>query len=187
MASTQSGDVKHIWVVGGPAGSGKSTVGHHLAEELSIPYIEGDDFHPQANKDKMGSGIPLDDQDRWDWLITLRDEAVKQLHSSNSSVIVTCSALKRKYRDVIRIASYGHPSVQVHFIYLKVDEATLQKRVAARVGHYMKENMVQSQLDQLEAPGDDERDVLTVDVTNVDRETVKANALSLVKRRLQQS
>ncbi|RMD40831.1 hypothetical protein DV735_g4289, partial [Chaetothyriales sp. CBS 134920] len=137
----------------------------------------------------MGSGIPLDDQDRWDWLITLRDEAVKQLQQqqppSNSSVVVTCSSLKRKYRDVIRIASYGRPWIRVHFIYLKVDEATLQKRVAARVGHYMKENMVQSQLEQLEEPGDDERDVLTVDVTT-DRESVKANALNLVKRKLEE-
>ncbi|RMZ80457.1 hypothetical protein DV737_g2970, partial [Chaetothyriales sp. CBS 132003] len=183
MTTSQRDHVEHIWIVGGPAGSGKSTVAQYLAEQLSIPYIEGDDFHSKANKDKMGAGIPLDDQDRWDWLIALRNEALKQLHSSNS-VVVTCSALKRKYRDVIRIANYDHPSVQVHFIYLKVDEATLQSRVAARVGHYMKENMVHSQLDELEEP-DNESDVLIVDVTR-DKESVKATALSLVKTKLKE-
>lgn len=131
----------------------------------------------------MAAGIPLNDNDRWDWLITLRNEAIKYLHSSNS-VIVTCSALKRKYRDVIRVANYEHPSVQVHFVYLKVDEDTLQKRVAARVGHYMKESMVHSQMSALEEP-DDENDVLKIDVTD-DKETVRNNALTLVTEKLKE-
>ena len=131
----------------------------------------------------MGAGMPLNDNDRWDWLITLRNEAIQYLHSSNS-VIVTCSALKRKYRDVIRVANYEHPSVQVHFVYLKVDEETLQKRVAARVGHYMKENMVHSQMSTLEEP-DDENDVLKIDVTE-DKEKVKGSALTLVTSKLKE-
>src|ERR1700761_8874220 len=126
----------------------------------------------------MGKNIPLTDADRWDWLITLREEAIKKLRTSNS-VIVTCSALKHKYRDVIRVANYEHPSVQVHFVYLKVDESTLQARVAARVGHYMKETMVHSQMTTLEEPEEDQEwDVLPIDVTN-DQETVKKDAMEV--------
>ena len=133
----------------------------------------------------MGAGQPLTDADRWDWLITLREEAIKHLRTSNA-VIVTCSALKHKYRDVIRVANYEHPSVQVHFVYLKVDEATLQKRVAARVGHYMKEGMVHSQMTTLEEPEEDlEWDVLQVDVRE-DKESVKMHALDLVQKKLKE-
>ncbi|KIW82628.1 hypothetical protein Z517_05655 [Fonsecaea pedrosoi CBS 271.37] len=177
--------LEHIWIITGPAGCGKTTVAQHLAAELSLPYIEGDDYHPTANKQKMASGIPLTDADRWDWLITLREEAIKRLQTSNS-VIVTCSALKRKYRDVIRVANYDHPSVQVHFIYLKVDEVTLQARVAARVGHYMKEGMVHSQMATLEEPEEElEWDVMQVDVRE-DKELVKRHALELVQRKLKE-
>ncbi|ETI22032.1 hypothetical protein G647_06102 [Cladophialophora carrionii CBS 160.54] len=176
---------EHIWIITGPAGCGKTTVAQHLATELSLPYIEGDDYHPTANKEKMASGTPLTDADRWDWLITLREAAIKKLQTSNS-VIVTCSALKRKYRDVIRVANYEHPSVQVHFVYLKVDESTLQARVAARVGHYMKENMVHSQMTTLEEPEEDlEWDVLQVDVRE-DKEMVKRHALELVQAKLKE-
>lgn len=181
----QPDHVEHIWIVTGPAGCGKTTVAQYLAKELSWPYVEGDDYHSAANKQKMASGIPLADADRWDWLITLREEAIRRLQTSNS-VIVTCSALKRKYRDVIRVANYEHPSVQVHFIYLKVDEATLQKRVAEREGHYMKEGMVHSQMEALEEPEEElEWDVLQVDTRN-DKETVQKNAVDLVKRKLRE-
>jgi gluconokinase len=173
--------IEHIWIITGPAGCGKTTVAKYLAKELSLPYVEGDDFHSASNKEKMGKNIPLTDADRWDWLITLREEAIKRLQSSNS-VIVTCSALKHKYRDVIRVANYEHPTVQIHFIYLRVDERTLQQRVAARVGHYMKEGMVHSQMAALEEP-DEEWDVLAVDVRN-DKEQVQRNALEVVKRKL---
>lgn len=133
----------------------------------------------------MSAGIPLTDADRWDWLITLREEAIKQLQHANG-VIVTCSALKHKYRDVIRVANYEHPSVQIHFIYLKVDESTLQKRVAERVGHYMKEGMVHSQMVTLEEPEEDQEwDVLPVDV-RADKETVQRNALEAVKKKLKE-
>ena len=145
----------------------------------------GSQFHPVANKQKMASGIPLTDADRWDWLITVRNEAIKRLQHSNG-VIVTCSALKHKYRDVIRVANYEHPSVQVHFVYLKVDESTLQKRVASRVGHYMKEGMVHSQMAALEEPEEDQEwDVLPVDVRE-DKESVKKHALEVVQQKLKE-
>ncbi|KAK6843154.1 glucokinase [Apiospora arundinis] len=94
----------HIWLVTGPAGCGKSTVAQQIAETLSVPYIEGDEFHPPANVEKMRNGIPLTDADRWDWLTLLREESLRQLSKGNESVVLTCSALKRKYRDVIRVA-----------------------------------------------------------------------------------
>jgi len=173
--------IEHIWIITGPAGCGKTTVAQYLAKQLSLPYVEGDDWHSQSNKDKMAKGVPLTDTDRWDWLITVREEAVKHLQTANS-VIVTCSALKHKYRDVIRIANYEHPTVQIHFIYLKVDEHTLQNRVAARIGHYMKEGMVHSQMTALEEP-DEEWDVLPVDVRN-DKEEVQREALDIMRRKL---
>ena len=131
----------------------------------------------------MSKGIPLTDEDRWDWLIKLRDDAVKRLtrtskgHSAtrqHDGVVVTCSALRHRYRDVIRIAAYNDHKVRVHFIYLRADEHVLMQRVGARKGHFMKSSMVKSQMDMLEEPGPDERrDVLEVDcgaaITEVQR------------------
>ena len=188
-------EAEHIWIVTGPAGCGKSTVAKYLAWQLSLPYIEGDDYHSKSNKEKMAAGIPLTDADRWDWLITLREEAVKTLttptsaisahgKNNNRGVIVTCSALKHKYRDVIRVAPYTHPNIQIHFIYLKADEKMLQDRVAARQGHYMKSTMVHSQFANLEEP-DHEGDVLCVDVDAAPEE-VQRRALEVVKAKLKE-
>ena len=129
----------------------------------------------------MAQNIPLTDAERWDWLIALREEAIRQLQHSNS-VIVTCSALKHKYRDVIRVANYEHPTVQIHFIYLRVDEMTLQQRVAARQGHYMKAGMVHSQMTALEEP-DEEWDVMSIDVRNA-KDEVQRRALELIKKKM---
>ena len=114
----------------------------------------------------MTQGIPLTDADRWDWLITLRDAAVAALSTSSSQfgVVVTCSALKRKYRDVIRVASYNDHGVRVHFVYLHASEEVLLARVAARQGHFMGASMVHSQFQSLEVPDENEtRDVITCD------------------------
>lgn len=133
----------------------------------------------------MGAGVPLTDTDRWDWLVTLRKEATKQLQHSNA-VIVTCSALRRKYRDVFRVASYEHPTVQVNFIHLKVEEELLQARVKARVGHYMNESMVHSQMEALEEPAEDEFDVIKIDVQQ-DKDAVCTDAITMVRVRLKES
>lgn len=127
----------------------------------------------------MGNGISLTDADRWDWLITVRNEAMRQLQGSRA-VIVTCSVLRRKFRDVLRIASYWHPTLQVRFIYLKADEAHLRARVKARIGHYMKENMVRSQMETLEEPAQDEFDVIRVDVQH-DEDIVRKKTLAGVR------
>ena len=134
----------------------------------------------------MSQGIPLTDADRWDWLIALREAATSRLSPSKSSatkphdgVVVTCSALKRKYRDVIRIAAYEDHDIMVHFIYLRANADILLARVKSREGHYMKSAMVRSQMEALEEPDANEqkRDVLEVDcgqsLTQVQKKVVK--------------
>lgn len=135
----------------------------------------------------MTEGIPLTDADRWDWLISVRNEAVKRLDEglNHTGVVVTCSALKRKYRDVIRVAAYNDHGLRVHFIYLHASEAVLLSRVNGRVGHYMGSNMVKSQVESLEIPGEEEQylDVLSCDCSGEQAE-VQANVLRMVKEAL---
>ena len=133
----------------------------------------------------MANGQPLTDADRWDWLILLREEAISALKKSTSAgVIVTCSALKRKYRDVIRIATYHDPTVRVHFVFLSASQALLMDRVRARKNHYMKDYMVASQFESLETPKEDEVDVLSVDASGTSLE-VQELALSVVNKVLE--
>ena len=113
----------------------------------------------------MSSGIPLTDADRWDWLDLLRKEALRQLEMGASGVVVTCSALKKSYRDFIRKASMNNANVLVNFVYLKASEELLFARVRARKGHYMTEQMVHSQFMSLEEPTVGEADVISVDAS----------------------
>jgi gluconokinase len=113
----------------------------------------------------MSNGIPLTDADRWDWLTALREESIRQLNAGKAGVVLTCSALKRKYRDVIRVAPYFSPNLHLHFIYLDAPEEVLLERVLSRQGHYMGANMVHSQFDILEPPTAEEIDVISIDVT----------------------
>ncbi|KAJ4985555.1 thermoresistant gluconokinase [Stagonosporopsis vannaccii] len=160
----------HILIVTGPAGCGKSTIAKVLSDRYGFEYIEGDEYHPKANIDKMAAGIPLNDEDRWDWLILLRDQALKDLKNGAKGVVITCSALKKKYRDVIRTARLydEEPDANVHFVYLRADKETLLARVRGRQGHYMKDSMVESQFAALEEPDELEvkqlKDVEIVDV-----------------------
>jgi gluconokinase len=127
----------------------------------------------------MAKGIPLSDADRWDWLTNLREESIRKIQAGAQGVVLTCSALKRKYRDVIRVAPYYSHDVLVHFVYLHAREEVLIARVAARKGHYMGANMVHSQCSILEPPGKDETDVITVDVS-VSLEEVEADAIAKI-------
>lgn len=172
---------QHIWLVTGPAGCGKSTVAKHIADSLQLPFVEGDEYHPKANIDKMSAGIPLTDADRWDWLTALREASIHELDKGSDGVVLTCSALKRKYRDVIRVAPYFTPNVHLHFIYLDAPEEVLLQRVSARKNHYMGANMVHSQFEVLERPTPDEIDVITIDVTQ-SQEAVKSDALDQAKK-----
>jgi carbohydrate kinase (thermoresistant glucokinase family) len=137
-----------IYIVMGVAGCGKSTVGKLLAENLGWRFIEGDEFHPPENVKKMGSGIPLNDDDRYGWLVALRNE-IDAAKNSNASIVMACSALKEKYRVMLR-----KDSNDVKFVFLKGTFDTIQQRLEKRPGHFMKAGMLQSQFDALEEPDD---------------------------------
>jgi gluconokinase len=137
-------------VVMGVSGSGKSTVAQGLVDRLGWEFAEGDDFHPPANVEKMRAGQPLDDDDRWPWLRRLADW-IGERERSGRSVVVTCSALRRSYRDLLRD---GHPSVW--FAHVTADPGVLRERVTSRTGHYMPVSLLESQLATLEPLQDDE-------------------------------
>lgn len=137
-------------IVMGVSGVGKSMVAQALAESTGWTMAEGDDFHPTANVEKMRSGQPLDDEERWPWLRSLADWIGEQEAAGRSSV-VTCSALKRSYRDLLRD---GHLSVR--FCQLDADTATLLERVEERKDHYMPASLLHSQLRTLQSLEKDE-------------------------------
>ncbi|MBE7701599.1 gluconokinase [Oerskovia sp. Sa1BUA8] len=141
----------------GVAGSGKTTVATLLAERMGRPYAEADEFHPQANIDKMSAGTPLTDEDRWPWLRAMRDWLDQQA-ADDRSAVVTCSALKRSYRDLLRTA-HG----RVRFVHLTGSPELLAERMAQRSGHFMPTSLLPSQLATLEPLADDE-DGITLDV-----------------------
>lgn len=138
-----------ILILMGVSGSGKSTVGRELAQTLHWKFIEGDDLHPLKNIQKMSQGLPLDDCDRWPWLKAIRQK-IEALQASNGSAVITCSALKASYRDILR----QDPNENVEFIYLQGSPEMLKSRLRQRQGHFMKERMLDSQLATLEEPHD---------------------------------
>lgn len=137
---------RHI-VLMGVSGAGKSTIGELLGARLGLPYMDGDDLHSQANIDKMANGIPLTDEDRWPWLTDIGDWL--QEHADGG--IIGCSALKRTYRDAIRIAAPGAVFVHVHG-----DYALLRSRMEHRPGHFMPSSLLDSQMAILEPLAEDE-------------------------------
>ncbi|KAH8649232.1 shikimate kinase [Xylariales sp. PMI_506] len=155
---------KWIFFITGPTACGKTTVAKYLSEKLSLAYIEGDDYHPKANVEKMAHGHPLSDEDRKNWLEVLRDES-EHPRGGNLHVIVTCSALKRQYRDVLREAANGTDNVLLRFVYLSAPESVLRDRAKARKGHFAGAELVHSQFQILEPPAADEKDVITIDAS----------------------
>ncbi|AYO16038.1 gluconokinase [Vibrio owensii] len=159
-------------VVMGVCASGKTTIGEHLAKKLGRKFIDGDDLHPRANIQKMASGQPLNDDDRKPWLERIRDAAYS-LESKNEHGIIVCSALKKIYRDQIREGNEN-----VTFLFLDGSKELILERMRARQGHFMKENMVNSQFEALERPEDEPRTIfVSIDATIED---VVSNAAELI-------
>ncbi len=137
-------------IVMGVSGSGKTTVAKGIAERMHWDFAEGDDFHSEANVAKMHSGHPLTDEDRWPWLRSIGDW-INEREKQGTSAVLTCSALKRVYRDLLR---EGRPGVR--FCHVEVDAELIAKRLAARQGHYMPPSLLPSQLAALEPLEPDE-------------------------------
>lgn len=159
-----------IVVVMGVSGSGKSTAAEWLHDRLGWVFQEGDALHPEENVAKMSAGIPLTDADRAPWLAACA-AWIKALHDAHKPGILTCSALKRSYRQTL---SQGFEDVV--FLYLKVPEAVLKDRLERRTHHYMPSSLLPTQLSTLEAPGPDERviEVTVSDTLDAGMQTVLA-------------
>lgn len=160
---------KNILIVMGVAGSGKTLVGNLLSHELTLPFFDADDFHSKENKEKMSDGIPLTDNDRYPWLASLNSHAKQYL---NTGCIIACSALKEKYR---RQLSSDIESV-IQWIYLSGSYETIYRRIEERFDHYMGAEMLKSQFDDLEEPGE----AISIDVSKSPNQIVK-NIKQLLK------
>lgn len=142
----------------GVAGSGKSTVGRLLALRLQAEFLEGDELHPPRNVERMAAGIPLTDNDRRDWLLEIAQQ-LADARAGQHRLVVSCSALKRSYRDVLRAAS-----AELAFVHLNAERALLDQRLRGRSGHFMPASLLDSQLQTLEPPAATER-AATFDAT----------------------
>jgi gluconokinase len=145
-----------ILIIFGVSGAGKTTVGKRLARELGWRFLEADDFHPSVNIEKMRSGRPLNDEDRWPWLERLREE-IKGCLAAGENAVLACSALKRAYRDLLRLNG------KVKFVFLHGDYALVEEHLRSRHRHFMNPRLLQSQFDDLEEPKPDE-DVITIEL-----------------------
>jgi gluconokinase len=134
---------RHI-VVMGISGSGKTTIATHLTEQLGWTFAEADEFHPAANIEKMTAGTPLTDEDRWPWLESMREWMTGEARAGRST-IVTCSALKRSYRDLL-VAADG----DVSFVHLSGDPDLIRERMNSRSGHFMPASLLPTQISALE-------------------------------------
>lgn len=162
--------MSHLVVVMGVSGAGKSTVGGRIAAALGLPFDDADAFHPEANIAKMSAGTPLTDEDRWPWLAAIG--AHLAAHRGRGCV-VTCSALKRAYRDALRQAA---PDLRL--VFLSGDPALVAARQAARQGHFMPASLVASQFATLEAPAAEEGAII-LDVAGTPDELAHAALAAL--------
>ena len=153
----ERGIARQVLVVMGVSGVGKTTIARALDDALHWPFQEGDDLHPKSNVDKMASGRPLTDEDRVPWLQAVA-AWIEARRSAGEPGVITCSALRRSYRDTIKD---GHDDVRI--VYLKADRAVIAERLSTRMHHYMPADLLESQLATLEEPQPDENP-LTVQV-----------------------
>jgi len=143
----------------GVSGSGKTVIGTLLAHALGLAFVEGDTYHPPANIEKMSAGIPLTDHDREGWLHAIGD-TIRRANENGKCVVVSCSALKRSYREMIR----AHAG-RVQFVFLRGERSLIGQRIRERKGHFMPPSLLDSQFAALEEPSADE-DVWIVDIND---------------------
>lgn len=168
---------RDLFVIMGVAGAGKSVIGAAFGRALGIRFLDGDDYHPPHNIEKMAAGIPLTDADRAAWLESLGAE-LRGAHERGEGLVVACSALKRAYRDVLR----RRAGAFVRFIYLRGDRQTIAARLKTRRGHFMPASLLDSQLATLEEPAPDER-AWTVDVDASPEEIVQELVARVTRER----
>jgi gluconokinase len=150
-----------VLVIMGVSGSGKTTIGQALARRLNFEFVEGDEFHTRANREKMHAGLPLTDADRQPWLEALRSRITAMLARKGNAVLA-CSALRQSYREALAMPG-------VKFIYLRVSKAVARQRLAKRRGHFFNPALLESQFATLEEP----QDAVTVDADQSDLEVTQ--------------
>lgn len=165
---------KRTFIFMGVSGSGKSAVAETVAKKMNVPFLDGDFLHPRTNIDKMASGHPLNDEDRVPWLHAL-NSAIYAMQRTHPVSIMVCSALKRKYRDLLRKDNNG-----IQFIYLKGNFDLIAERLMSRKGHFFKPDMLKSQFEALEEPLNNHNDI---HIVNIDKslEMVIAEALDFIE------
>jgi gluconokinase len=163
-----------IVIIFGVSGAGKTTIGKLLAEEPGWCFYEADDFHSAANIEKMRRGVPLTDEDRWPWLDSLR-ELIKRCVAADENAVLACSALKRAYRQRLRV------SEDVKFVFLRGDYALIADQLRQRRGHFMNRALLRSQFADLEEPQPEEG-ALIIDLRRTPAELVQEIRIKLRQR-----
>lgn len=159
MSNQTTSNLPRRWVVMGVSGCGKSEIGQGLANQLGLAYVEGDDDHPAANVAKMAAGIALDDADRQDWLLILQSR-IRAAQQQGIGLVLSCSALKRRYRDLLR---QGDPALL--FVHLDGERELIAARMQARSNHFMPPTLLDSQIRDLEPLASDENGI-RLDISN---------------------
>ena len=162
-------------VIMGVSGSGKTTIGKAIADHFHASFIDGDDLHPRANIIKMRDGHPLDDEDRKPWLERIND-VFFSFENRHQSGVVVCSALKKKYRDMLRAGNEG-----LLFVHLFGSRELIKERMSKRQGHFFKEEMLNSQFEALEFP-DSEEDVINIDISGTPEEIISQAVAQIEKK-----
>ncbi len=148
-----------VLILMGVSGSGKTTIGTRLSDTLGWTFVDGDDFHPEANVEKMSRGEPLTDADRWPWLRSIR-EFIDERLAAGDPAIVACSALKPTYRNVLLDGTDD-----VHLVYLRGEYDLIRERLEARTDHFFDADMLESQFETLEEPSADEALIVDIDAS----------------------
>ncbi len=179
MEKTSNKSEQHYsFVFMGVSGSGKSAVAEAVAQRLKAPFLDGDFLHTRHNINKMASGQPLNDDDRTPWLESL-NSAIYAMQRTHPISILVCSALKQKYRDILR-----KENTNLYFIYLMGDFDLISERLKNRKGHFFKPEMLKSQFDTLEEPTNQHNDIGYVDI-NKPLEEVIEDALNFINKTIQ--